>query len=210
MKLLIINHINCHYEIIESIIIKYYEILNIDKNTPIDIYLSIFDNLIFKNYILNKYPTIKFGIISDYDYYINCTIYDNDFDKLENKSNKKYISHQITDRLKTNKNVYFLTPLAKNNFIYADILPYSNNKIKSDIPIYIIQGCLSSSRRNYDLLKKKILDNTYDYKFIIKLIGFEYENFNELNQYKDKVIIKSNLNFIDYHKEFLIHIVYCH
>ena len=38
--------------------------------------------------------------------------------------------------------------------------------------------------------------------FIIKLIGFEYENFNELNQYKDKVIIKSNLNFIDYHKEF--------
>jgi len=202
MKLLIVNHINCHYEIIESIIIKYYEILQIYKNTPIDIYLSIFDNLPFKNYIHNKYPTIKFKIISDYDYYINCSIYDNDFDKLENKSNKKYISHQITDRLKTNKNVYFLTPLAKNNFIYTDILPYSNNKIKSDIPIYIIQGCLSSARRNYDLLKK-ILDNTYDHKFIIKLIGFEFEKFNELNQYKDKVIIKSNLNFIDYHKEFL-------
>jgi len=203
MKLLIINHINCHYEIIESIIIKYYEILQIDKNTPIDIYLSIFDNLIFKNYIHNKYPTIKFGIISDYDYYINCTIYDKDFDNLEkNKSNKKYISHQITEKLEKNKNVYFLTPLTKSNFIYTDILPYSNNKIKSDIPIYIIQGCLSSYRRNYDLLKK-ILDNTYDYNFIIKLIGYDYEYNNQLEKYKNKIIIKSNLNFVDFHKEFL-------
>jgi hypothetical protein len=108
MKLLIINHCHCHYEIIESIILKYYEILEIDKNTPIHIYLSILDNIIFKNYISNKYPNIKFGIISDYDYYINCTIYDKDFDNLEkNKSNKKYISHQITERLEKNKNVYF-------------------------------------------------------------------------------------------------------
>ena len=84
-----------------------------------------------------------------------------DIDKDGLKSNKKYISHQITERLEKNKNVYFLTPLTKSNFIYADILPYSSNKIKSDIPIYIIQGCISSGRRNFDLLKK-ILDNTYD------------------------------------------------
>ena len=203
MKLLIVNHINCHYEIIESIIVKYYEILQIDKNTPIDIYLSIFDNFTFKNYIHNKYPNIKFQFISDYDYYINCTIYDKDFDNLEkNKSNKKYISHQITERLEKNKNVYFLTPLSKSNFIYADILPYSNNKIKSDIPIYIIQGCIASGRRNFDLLKK-ILDNTYNYKFIIKLIGYDYEYNNQLEKYKNKIIIKSNLDFVDFHKEFL-------
>lgn len=203
MKLLIVNHCHCHYEIIESIIIKYYEILQIDKNTPIDIYLSMFDNFSFKNYVSDKYPKIKFENISDYDYYINCTIYDTDFDNLEKyKSNKKYISHQITERLEKNKNVYFLTPLTKSKFIYADILPYSNNKIKSDIPIYIIQGSLSSARRNYDLLKK-ILDNTYDYNFIIKLIGREYEHFNILKKYENKIIIKSNLNFIDYHKEFL-------
>ena len=128
MKLLIVNHCHCHYEIIESIIIKYYEILQIDKNTPIDIYLSMFDNFSFKNYISDKYPNIKFENISNYDYYINCTIYDKDFDNLEkNKSHKKYISHQITERLEKNKNVYFLTPLTKSNFIYADILPYSNN-----------------------------------------------------------------------------------
>ncbi len=203
MKLLIVNHCHCHYEIIESIIIKYYEILQINKNTSIDIYLSIFDNIIFKNYISDKYPNIKFENISNYDYYINCTIYDKDFDNLEkNKSNKKYISHQITERLEKNKNVYFLTPLTKSNFIYADILPYSSNKIKSDIPIYIIQGCISSGRRNFDLLKK-ILDNTYDYNFIIKLIGYDFEYSNELEKYKNKVIIKNNLNFVDYHKEFL-------
>jgi len=203
MKLLIINHCHCHYEIIESIIVKYYEILEIDKNTPIHIYLSILDNIIFKNYISNKYPNIKFENISNYDYYINCTIYDKDFDNLEkNKLNKKYISHQITERLKQNKNVYFLTPLAKINFIYTDILPYSNNKKYTNIPIYIIQGCLTSGRRNFDLLKK-ILDNTYDYNFIIKLIGYDYEYSNELQKYNDKIIIKSNLNFVDYHKEFL-------
>lgn len=203
MKLLIINHHHCHYEIIESIIIKYYEILQINKNTSIDIYLSIFDNIIFKNYISDKYPNIKFENISNYDYYINCTIYDKDFDNLEkNKLNKKYISHQITERLEKNKNVYFLTPLTKSNFIYADILPYSSNKIKSDIPIYIIQGCISSGRRNFDLLKK-ILDNTDDYNFIIKLIGYDYEYNNQLEKYKNKIIIKSNLNFVDFHKEFL-------
>lgn len=203
MKLLIVNHHYCHYEIIESIVIKYYEILQIDKNTPIDIYLSIFDNITFKNYISDKYHNIKFENISNYDYYINCTIYDRDFDNLEkNKSHKKYISHEITERLKQNKNVYFLTPLAKNNFIYTDILPYSNNKKNTNIPIYIIQGCIASGRRNFDLLKK-ILDNTYDYNFIIKIIGYDYHYSNELEKYKDKIIIKSNLNFADFHKEFL-------
>ena len=76
MKLLIVNHCNCHYEIIESIIIKYYEILQINKNTSIDIYLSIFDNIIFKNYVdRDKYPNIKFENISNYDYYINQIIF---------------------------------------------------------------------------------------------------------------------------------------
>ena len=57
MKLLIVNHINCHYEIIESIIVKYYEILQIDKNTPIDIYLSMFDNFHSKTIFITNILT---------------------------------------------------------------------------------------------------------------------------------------------------------
>ena len=61
-----------------------------------------------------------------YDYYVNTTIYDKD-DKLDKeKSNKRYISHEITERLQQNPNVYFLTPLSKQRYIYADILPYTN------------------------------------------------------------------------------------
>ena len=40
-KILIVNKPDCHYEIIESIIVKYFEILNIDKKIPVDIYLSL-------------------------------------------------------------------------------------------------------------------------------------------------------------------------
>ena len=42
-------------------------------------------------------------------------IYDKDFDNLNKdpESKTKYIAHEVTDRLKTNPNVYFLTPLSK-------------------------------------------------------------------------------------------------
>ena len=43
----------------------------------------------------------------------------------------------------------------------------------SDTPIYIIQGNLNQGRRNINLLVK-ILENSYKYKFIIKLIGKGY------------------------------------
>lgn len=201
--LLIKNLYPFHYEIIESVIIKYYEILNIDKNLPINIYLDIHKNGSFKNYILNKYPNIIFSNIKNYDYYINCTIYNRDVNKLKKNINDKhkYISHEITDTLKKNPNVYFLTPLSKINYIYCDILPYSINKVKSNIPIYIIQGNLNQNRRYLNLLIK-ILSNNYNYEFKIKLIGKGNLPI-QLNNYKNKIILKNNLNFIDFHKEFL-------
>jgi hypothetical protein len=199
----IVNYKNCHYEIIETIIVKYHIILNIDKNTPINIYLDILDNKCFKQYLSNKYPKIQFKYIQNYDYYINCTVYDADFNILDYNKNsvKKYIAHEITCRLIANPNIFYLTPLSKTNYIYADILPYTNNKKTSDIPIYIIQGNLNQQRRYLNLLKI-ILHNSYRYKFIIKLIGKGHLP-NELKQYKDKIIVKKNLNFIDFHKEFL-------
>ena len=202
-KLLIINKHPCHYEIIESVIVKYNEILNIEKATPIDIYLYIISNNSFNKYINNKYPNIKFGTLESYDYSINCTIYDKSFSNLDKdiNSRNKYISHEITERLKTNKNVYFLTPLSNSRYIYADILPYSNDKSISNIPIYIIQGNLNQNRRYLDLLKK-ILGQSYKHKYIIKLIGNGYLP-EKLEKYKDKIVLKNNLDFIDFHKEFL-------
>jgi hypothetical protein len=202
-KLLIRNIFNCHYEIIESVIIKYYNILNIKKETPIDIYLHVHNNTSFQQYISNKYPKIKFKNIQNYDYYINCTIYDKHFDKLDKdeKSIKKYISHEITDRLKSNPNVFYVTQLSKYNYIFADVLPFSKHKSVSNIPIYIIQGNLNQGRRYLQLLIK-ILNNNYNHKFIIKLVGAGYLP-KILEEYKDKIVLKNNLNFIDYHKEFL-------
>ena len=202
-KLLIENKYSYHYEIIESIIVKYNEIFNFDSVEVVDIYLVINNNNSFKNYITNKYPKIRFEDIKDYDYYINCTIYDTQFDELDNnkKSVKRYISHQISERLKTNPNVYFLSPISKTRYINADVLPYSKDKKISSIPIYVIQGNLNQGRRYLNLLNK-ILDQSYKYDFIIKIIGRGYLP-EQLNKHKNKIVLRNNLDFINYHKEFL-------
>ena len=202
MILFIENNVNCHYEIIETIILNYDKLINISNTNDINIYLSILEtNNSYMEYIKNKYQNIHFLIPKKFDYYISCTIYDIDYNRLFKNSNRFfYISHEITDRLKNLKNVFFLTPLA-NNYIICNNLPYSENKIKTNIPTYIIQGNITSHRRYYKLLEK-ILDNNYKYDFKIKLIG--YGNFpKNLKKYSNKIIFKNNLNFIDYHREFL-------
>ena len=202
IKLLIYNNYQYHYEIIESIIVKYREIIKISNEIPVQIYIHVINNDSFIKYIETKYPQIIFKNINNYDYYINCTIYDKDFDYLDKNinSNKKYISHEITDRLKTNLNVWYLTPFAKINIIKANILPFFNKNTSYKIPIYIIQGNLNQNRRNLSLLIK-ILDNIYNFNFIIKLVGRGVLP-PELKKYEDKIVLKNNLNFIDFHKEF--------
>ena len=128
-KLQITNSGKCHYEIIESVILKYKFILKIDDD-EIDIYLyNIKENNSFNNYIKNKYPNLKLKKIDKYDYLIECTIRDCNYEKLDKSmnSNKRYISHNITPRLEKLPNVFFLTNLAKNYF-YADKLPFSEKK----------------------------------------------------------------------------------
>lgn len=202
MILLIVNTYPCHYEIIESVLIKYHEIFKLNQVTPFDIYLHIYPNQSFQSYLISRFPKITFGVPESYDYYINCTVYDKDIAQLDTKSSRrKYIAHEITPRLQSNPNVVFLTPLGKTNFFYADILPYSNQRKLSQIPIYVIQGNLVKARRYLDLLKN-ILNRSYSHKFIIKLIG--RGNFpKELEDQKEKIVLRNNLNFIDYHKEFL-------
>ena len=202
--LLIHNDFNFHYEIIESVIVKYREILELnEENHDIIVYLNLkHKDPAFMKYILLKYKHLQTNNFpTSYDYVINCTIYHEHLKILEkNPSNKKYISHEITNELEKNPNVYFLTPLSKR-FFYADILPFSDIKQSTTVPVYVIQGNLNLGRRNLNLLKK-ILDEKHEYDFFIKLVGRGTLP-KELSMYKNKIILKNNLDFINYHKEFL-------
>ena len=187
-----------------KILQKYNEILH-TSILPKDVifYLSIEQNPSFKSYILTKYANanIQFSIPDEYDYSISITINDIDYDNIVKNSKKEfYISHQITDRLEVLSNVWFLTPLAKQNIV-ADILPYSDQKKRSNIPIYIVQGNLNQGRRNLQLLKN-ILDVDYKLPFVIKMVGRGVLPL-ELEEYKDKIILRNDLEFIEYHREFL-------
>lgn len=200
MKIVYIeNNRHFHYEIIESIVVKYYEIINIKLNNFI-IYLNIKKNESFENYIKKKYPSIKFGIPKSFDYYIAATIYAGNYSNIrKNSKTHFYISHEIFSLYDSLSNVYCLTPLAKRYFT-ANVFE-SKNKIKTEFPIYIIQGNLNHGRRNYHLLEK-ILSKKYSQKFKIKLVG-SGKLPPLLEKYSDKIILKNNLKFEEYHKEFL-------
>lgn len=206
MNILIINKYRFHYEIIETIILKYKLIIkNLIKECNLYLKFNI-SNKSFLKYIIKKYPYIKIFKKNSikYDFIIDCS-FDGNINKIINDDKHYYISHRVKENLLEYKNIYYLTPLNNNNYLYADILPFTDKKVKRDLPIFCIQGCLDNKKRDYNLLKK-ILENDYKYKYIIKLIG--YGNFpKELINFRNKIKFKNNLNFIDYHKEFTD--VYC-
>lgn len=195
-----------HYEIIESLIVKYHELLNIKHNCII--YLNI-ENDSYKNYIMNKYKNINFTKIKNYDFFIEVTFYPFMINKhYKNLKNHIYISHEVNDNTIKKDNIFYLTPLSKKNYIKANILPFSNVKIKTKYPIYVIQGSLINLRRDISLLLQILTDKSLkNLDFKIKILGSEISY--EINKYinNGKLIIKKNRNFIDYHKEFSD--VYC-
>lgn len=200
MKILqIVNDITCHNEIIETLIVKYQEII---KNKVDIIKIHCLNNEL-KQYLKNKYPKIILEKSTDADYYINATFYPNELNKIINLDKKKYfyISHRVNSKCLEHSNIFYLTPLSKKNYLSFDILPFKENKKLASIPIYVMQGNLNHGRRNYNLLIK-ILQEKFDKDFKIKLIGRGTLP-KELLPYKNKIILKNNLNFIDFHKEFL-------
>lgn len=201
-KVLIQNITPAHLEIIETIIVRFKEIFDISGECQIylnAVYSRHYNNSSFREYITSKYPDIIIDTCRDFDYFINCTVYDRLYDRLVIKPNYFYISHDVTERMEQLKNVYFLTPLAKR-FFYADLLPYQDTHIDTDYPIYAIQGNITPERRNYNLLIK-LLEYDFSHKFKIKLIG-RGELDSSLKPYANRLIIKNNLEFVDYHKEF--------
>jgi hypothetical protein len=69
-----------------------------------------------------------------------------------------------------------------------------------DYPIYVIQGNFSDDRRNYKLLEN-ILKYEYPYEFKFKFLG-KGKFPKIMEKYMSKIIVKNNLRFLDYHKEF--------
>lgn len=198
MKLLIYNNVNFHYEIIVNTIEKYSEILKIPKNDNIHIYVYCLDNTSFIKYIKDTYPSIIFENITDYDYCINCTIYMPA--ETINDGKHFYISHTVCKKACQLPNVYHLMPKNNNNYFKCDSLPFNDTKLLTDVPIYVIQGAISSRRRDFGLLKA-ILEEPYNYDFKIKILGHGTLD-PEFDKYKDKLLLRNNLDFIDFHKEF--------
>ena len=200
--ILVVNIVNYHYEIIESVLVNIRNIIPLNKE-PIKVYLYCYDNKPFKNYISSKYPHIIIGLTPRYDFMINCTIYDKDTKWIsEKEGNKKYIAHEVTDNLLENPNVIFLCPFGGwGKYLRCTELPFKNEKRKSKIPIYIVQGNLNDNRRNMKLLIK-ILEEEYDKDFKIRIIG-KGELPICLREYRDKIEFHRNLDFINFHKKFL-------
>lgn len=190
--ILITNNVDYHYEIIVHIIEKYDIILSIPKQ---DVCLECKPNPSFLKYIREKYPNVRLEVPPTYDYLINCTIYPQDI--IDIAINKYYISHRVFETL--NPNIFFLTPL-KFPYLCCDALPFKDEKIKNPMPIYIVQGNVDDGRKKYELLDQ-ILAQKYDHDFRIKIIGRGkmHPRFHQ----SDKIIFRHNLDFIDYHKEFL-------
>ena len=203
MIIYISNPHHYHNEIVMSVIEKYDKIISIKQSKEDIIYFNYGIDEVFAEFIKTKYPDIKYEIPTVYDYYIQCTFYAREHFLKNYKEDEKhyYISHEYIEEF-DKPNIFYLTPLCNSNkYIYCDILPYQNEKIKSDIPIYIIQGEMSIKRRDFDLLEK-ILEETQSLKYKIKMIGRGKLD-EKFNKYSDKIIKKSNLNFIEFHKEFL-------
>lgn len=156
----------------------------------------------------------------DYVLYITTSLYylKELMKKLKNKS--RFICHDFSQDFFTDfnccdesleiykKNVIFLTPIAKNfKNLVCDTLPFTENKKKNQLPIYVIQGNLDERRRDFELIKK-LLDkcdlSINNLPFKIKLVGRgPLPGILNKVEYEKYLICKSDLNFIDYHKEFL-------
>lgn len=202
MAILYINNsVAFHYEVVLSVIEKYNVMLGISKESIDSIYLTFLPNDSFQQYIQDHYPHIHILRPLVYDYFIECTVYSY-LGIIENNDSHQYITHDVHPCFENKSNVWSLTPLSKNlsRVFCADVFPFQNHKVKTDIPIYVIQGNIIPYRRCYELLNR-ILSVEYDFSFKIKILGRTHHNEYVFQNGSDKLIYKTDLNFIDFHRE---------
>jgi hypothetical protein len=217
--ILISNPVDYHYEILEDIIQQATKIVDDKKCILFDIYLSVYDEPVFKKYISENYPHVHLSVPKNYDYIIHASVYMKHENPVLSKikiipNSKKefFIVHETHPNFKRYNNVYSFTPfLKKQNQLRIYNLPFSDfEKIKTNIPIFAVQGNLEKKkiqRRDWtQLIEIFESQKKNNLSFLVKLIG-RGNLPEELKPYQDKIILRNNLNFIDFHYEFLD--VYC-
>lgn len=199
MILLIRNCVNHHYECVESVIVKYFEIT---KQKADMIYLELSDcrEPSFKKYILEKYKNIIYGKPKNYDYFIDVTVHKKP--KLIKSKTNFYINHDPNDSYLNLENVFYASPFYTRNIV-LDILPFANERqMNENYPIYIIQGSKDVKRRDFNLLDI-ILSVSYDKKYVIRWNG-KGKLPSKYNIYKEKGILEETSgDFIEFHRNFL-------
>ena len=198
MKLQINNNRTFHFEIIESLIVKHEEIL---KKHCDKIILNLHPNSdpSFIKYIIDKYNNVHFGNSNDADYHIHATCYKEDVEKINQLGdNHFFICHTFDNRTIKNDNIFYLTPLAQRNYFKFDILP-DITKIKTEIPVYVVQGNIESKRRKFSLAIE-ILENTKNLEYEFRFIG--RGNLSKDIIKHGKVTHFANLPFVEYHQAF--------
>ena len=207
----ICNNTIYHSEIVPSIIEKYQSIIRDEDHSDKEykIYLSFcLDPYLegFVTYIKNKFPEVILSIPEYYDYKIDCSVCPEGKSGLINDEYHFYISHIIHDYQQSN--IFYLTPLCKqipdceNNYICCDVMPFYKRKcMNNNIPVFIVQCNIDLYPYDYNLLET-ILETKFKQLYVIKL--FVNEDLDpKFNKYGDKLFIKKNLNFIEYHREML-------
>ena len=198
--LFISNNYLAHYECIETLIVKYKEIIK--KNINFDkIYLRLhkdtnweFGNLnkySFIKYIKNKYPEISFYIPKKYEYFIETTYY-YDSDTYQHKDKHFYLSHRFTKNYESN--IFYISKI-------FDKLPYCDDSfINENIPIYLVIGDLT--KRNISELKD-LIQLKSNKKFKIRILSRSIticENLKQIDIY-NRLEIFNNLYFEEFHKK---------
>lgn len=170
-KILIYNHAAWHYEIIESIILKYDKLIDINKREDDQICLFTFSDQKFGmisnvypsfiKYLKEKYPNIivyknlEEVTKNNFTHIIHATAQKSSAPEAVNGTRPKdfvkskkfaYISHDICDEMKDYDNVYFLCNLnntvTSNGILEATDLPFKDKKTKTKVPTFIIQGSI--------------------------------------------------------------------
>lgn len=202
MKLQINNNKTYHLEIIESLIVKHKEIVS-NQCDSIILNLHPSSDSSFIKYITKKYNNVSVGDTYA-NYHIHVSYYKEDFKNTEyfNK-NHFFIFHNFDEKTKTNDNIFYLSPLAGKSYFKPNILP-DCEKVKTKIPVYAIQGNMTTKRRNFSLAMN-ILENTKHLAYEMRFIGRESLP-DDIAKF-EKVKHFADLSFTDFHKSFSD--VYC-
>lgn len=202
MNIYVENSVWWHTEIIESLFTILLAKFGIDTSN-MTVYLKIEPNDELQSYLTNKYSNIilvkaKPELLFAYEIY--ATFYPEDIDSVSKKSTCIYISHRVDEVLTDISNVYYLTPLCGNNkYIIPSMLP-EITRIKTAMPIFVVQGNITEGRRNYRSLLP-IFEAYKDVPFKIKFIG-RGQLPHYLYPYANKIVLKRDLPFLQYHHAF--------